>query len=217
MEESVITILGRANSSAVARVMWTIGELGLPHRRIDRGGEFGGLDDPDYRALNPGGRIPTVCLPSGGALWESNAIIRYLACVYAPGRLWPEAPFARAEAEAWMDWSSTFGAAVGRIRAAYRSAGATVESCRPAVLRELPAVRILEQWLEGRRLMMGDDLSIADLSLGVMGHRYGRVPEALELPATPNISRWLDTLRARPAFQEHVVRAVTVRAHTVGG
>ncbi|KAF0185226.1 MAG: glutathione S-transferase family protein [Hyphomonadaceae bacterium] len=217
MKAGVFTILGRADSSAVARVMWTVGELGLPHRRLDLGGKFGGLDDPAHRALNPGGRIPTLVTPGGEALWESNAIIRYLTCTYARGAMWPEEPLARAEAEAWMDWSSTFGGAVGRMRTTYRAAGATVESCRSTVFGELPAVRILEQRLEGRRFVVDDSLSIADLSLGVMAHRYARIPDALELPATPNISSWLDRLRDRQAFQDHVVKAVTVRAHKIGG
>ncbi len=217
MDDSLFTVLGRADSSAVARVMWTIGELGLPHRRLDFGGAFGGLDDPSYRALNPGGRIPTLVLPGGEALWESNAIIRHLTSVYARNVLWPEEPLVRAEAEAWMDWSSTFAGAIGRMRSAYRAVGATVASCRPDVLRELPAVDILERRLAGRQFVMGDHLSIADLSLGVAAHRYARIPEVLELPATPNISEWLGRLRARQAFLDHVVKAVTVRPHTIGG
>ncbi len=217
MDEGVITVLGRADSSAVARVMWTIGELGLAHARIDRGGAFGGLDDPGYRAINPGGRIPTVCLPGGAALWESNAIIRYLASTHASGILWPEDPVQRAHAEAWMDWSSTFGAAVGRIRMAYRTPGATVQSCRHVALVEMEVVRVLERRLADREFMMGDLLSIADLSLGVTAYRFGLVPDALALPPTPGISRWLKTLGSRPAFRAHVIAVVTVGAQKVGG
>lgn len=75
----MIEIYGRTDSSAVARLMWTVHELGLPHRRIARGGEFGGLDAAEYRAINPAGTIPGVRLEDGRTLWESNAIIRFLA------------------------------------------------------------------------------------------------------------------------------------------
>jgi glutathione S-transferase len=217
MNEGVVTVFGRRDSSAVARVMWTIGELGLPFERLDRGGAFGGLDDPGYLALNPAGRIPALRLPTGVTLWESNAIIRYLTCTHAPNLLWFEDALTRAEAEAWMDWSSSLGGAVGRIRSAYRAVGATVETCRPVVRAEAAVIAVLERRLADRSFLMGESLSMADLSLGVIGHRLGRVPTALGLPATPGISRWLKALAQRPAFRRHVIDAVTVGIQQVGG
>src|SRR3546814_11426129 len=53
---AMIVIHGRANSSNVQKVLWLFDEIGLPFERVDRGGKFGGLDDPDYLALNPNGR-----------------------------------------------------------------------------------------------------------------------------------------------------------------
>ena len=83
-------LLGRANSSNVMKVIWLLEELGLPYRRTDAGGPYGQTDAPDYRAMNPTGRIPTL-VEDGWALWESNAILRYLCAAHAPGNaLWPD-------------------------------------------------------------------------------------------------------------------------------
>ena len=99
-------IWGRNDGSNVIKVMWCVGELAIAHERIDWGGDFGGNDDPEYRAKNPNGRLPTLEEEDGFTLWESGAIIRYLCAKHAAGTLWPGDPRARAAADKWMDWSS---------------------------------------------------------------------------------------------------------------
>src|SRR3546814_10005660 len=79
---------GRANSSNVQKVLWLLDEIGLAFERIDRGGRFGGLDDPAYRALNPNGLVPTV-IDGGLVLWESHAILRHYARQYPAAALLP--------------------------------------------------------------------------------------------------------------------------------
>ena len=75
-------VWGRNTSSNVMKVLWGLGELGLPFERIDVGGAFGKTDTPEYRAMNPTGLVPT--LQEGDfTLWESNAILRYLAQAHA--------------------------------------------------------------------------------------------------------------------------------------
>ena len=96
-------IWGRANSVNVQKVLWLADECGLAYERLDVGGPFGGNDQPWYLAMNPNGVVPTV-EEAGRILWESNAILRYLAARYAPGTLWPLDPGERSEAERWMDW-----------------------------------------------------------------------------------------------------------------
>jgi glutathione S-transferase len=86
---------GRTTSSNVAKVLWLLDEIGLSFERIDAGGAFGGTGTPEYRAMNPTGMIP-VWQEDGFAMWESNAILRYLAARHAPGPLWPEDHRARA-------------------------------------------------------------------------------------------------------------------------
>ena len=58
------------------------------------------------RRMNPNRLIPV--LEDGSAvIWESNAIVRYLAARYGAGGLWPEDPAPRSEADRWMDWQIT--------------------------------------------------------------------------------------------------------------
>src|SRR4051794_34663975 len=99
----MLKIWGRKTSSNVQKVMWAVGELGLPAERVDIGGPFGGNREPAYLALNPNGLIPTL-EDAGFIIWESNAIVRYLASRYGPGRLEPAEHHARALANQWMDW-----------------------------------------------------------------------------------------------------------------
>jgi glutathione S-transferase len=205
----MLTVWGRADSSAVARVMWTIGELGLEHVRHDVGGPFGGLETAGYRAKNPSGRIPTLELADGTALWESNAIIRYLCAEHDLGGTMPADPKMRAKAEAVMDWSSTFGGVVGRIRAAYKAEGASSASCAPAVAAAVPTLAVLESLLGNGDFVLGQSLSIADLSLGVIGLRLARCPTEIGLPEMPHFERWFHGLTQRPAYRSHVIEMVS--------
>ena len=77
----MLKVWGRRSSFNVQKVMWLTGELGLEHERIDAGGSFGGLDAPEFRARNPHGLVPVI--DDGGIIvWESHAILRYLAARY---------------------------------------------------------------------------------------------------------------------------------------
>ena len=62
----MLRIWGRRTSFNVQKVMWLVGELGLPHEHIAAGGRFGRLNDADFRAMNPHGRIPVI--DDGGTL-----------------------------------------------------------------------------------------------------------------------------------------------------
>ena len=85
----MIKIWGRNTSSNVQKVMWAIGEIDLPHQRIDVGGAFGKNREPPYLAINPNGLVPTLEEEDGFTLWESNSIVRYLAARHANRTLEP--------------------------------------------------------------------------------------------------------------------------------
>src|SRR5258705_3421871 len=84
----MLTIWGRASSTNVQKVLWVCDELGLTYQRIDIGGAFGGTRDPSYRTKNPNGLIPTLA-DDDFVLWESHAILRYLAAGDTHCRLYP--------------------------------------------------------------------------------------------------------------------------------
>ena len=64
----MLEIWGRRNSSNVIPAMWAVGETGVAYRRYDVGGSFGGLDTPEYLAMNPNGLVPTLS-DDGHILW----------------------------------------------------------------------------------------------------------------------------------------------------
>src|SRR5579864_9546335 len=99
----MLRIWGRKNSINVQKVMWAVGELGLPHERIDAGGPFGGLETEEFRAMNPNGRVPVID-DDGTVVWESHTIVRYLANKYGHGALAPADEGLKAQSDMWTDW-----------------------------------------------------------------------------------------------------------------
>lgn len=212
----MLTVWGRADSSATARVMWALAEAGVAHQRRDWGGRFGGTDDPAYRALSPHGRIPAITREDGFSLWESNTIIRWLATTCPEAGLWPADEAARWQAEAWMDWSGAPGRVIGPVRTAYRRAEPDPAEMAKTIATAAETFAVLDTQLTGKAFVMGDQFSVADLALGVVVHRWFRIPEALARPDLPALAAWHRRLCDRPAYQDHVVAKVSARPQTLG-
>lgn len=202
----MLKIWGRPNSVNVQKAMWTVGELGLEHERIDVGGAFGGLDTDDYGALNPNRLVPTLDV-DGKTIWESNVIVRYLASLHDAGGLSPSDPYERACAEQWMDWKITrlmppmtvlFW---GLVRHAPEYQDKAMQDAANEKL--FAAFDILDSRLAGRDFVMGDRLTIGDIPVGAATYRYFNL--GVDLPDVPNVRRWYEALTKRPAFAEHVM------------
>ena len=201
----MIKVWGRKNSSNVQKVMWAIGELGLAHERLDVGGPFGGNREAGYLAMNPNGLVPTI-QDGDLTLWESNAILRYLAAVYGMGRLRPADAKAAAVCEQWMDWQVSVVAPaitpafLGLIRTPPEQRDAAAIAASQA--RTTDAMTMLDARLAQSRHVAGDGFTMADIPLGIMAYRYWQlVPQR---PEHPNLKRWYDLIAARPAFAAHV-------------
>ena len=81
----MIEVWGRRSSSNVQKVVWALDELRLPFKRHTVGGSFGGTREPAYLKMNPNAVVPT--LQDGDiTMFESNAIVRYLAACYGEGK-----------------------------------------------------------------------------------------------------------------------------------
>src|SRR3989304_1196014 len=105
----MLRIWGRTNSVNVKKALWCAEELGLAYERIDAGLQFGVVDTAEYRKLNPNGLVPTI-EDHGFVLWESHAIVRYLAAKHGAGTLWPTDLKVRADAARWVGWGDTMDA-----------------------------------------------------------------------------------------------------------
>jgi len=205
----MLTIWGRANSINVQKVMWTVGELGLEHRRIDAGGKFGGLDTPEYRKRNPNGLVPVID-DGGTVVWESHAILRYLAAKYGAGSLWPADPAARAAGDQWIEWTQTTlqPAFIGGVFwAAFRTPKAQQNPAQIArnVKRAGELFRMLDRALESRAFLSGRDFALGDIPAGTQLFRYFELD--IERPALPHVENWYARLKSRPAYREHVMVA----------
>ena len=102
----MLKVWGRQSSFNLQKVMWLVDELGLAHEHILAGGDHGGLDTPAFRAMNPHGRVPVID-DDGVVVWESHAILRYLAARHGGERFWSPDAATRSQADRWMDWSQT--------------------------------------------------------------------------------------------------------------
>lgn len=198
---------GRASSSNVMKVLWTLEELGLDYERVDAGGAFGRTREPDYRAMNPMGLVPTLQEEDGWALWESNAIARYLCNQYAPGgSLYPSAPRARAAVETWMDW--TLGHVTAPMVTIFFTHVRLKEHERDWAAEGKARVDCARLWkivdgkVASQRFLCGEDLTLADIALGCWVHRWHVLP--IERPALPNLARYYEALKTRPGFTRHV-------------
>ena len=148
-------------------------------------------------------------LEDGGlAVWESHAILRYLAARYGPDRFWPGDPAVRASVDGWMDWMQTslqpdfLG---GVFWGFYR----TPETQRdgPAIERSVERCathfRLLDRVLADRPFLTGDRLSLADITVGTALYRYFELEVAR--PTVPHVDAWYDRLQQRPAYRAGVM------------
>lgn len=202
----MLKLWGRRSSINVQKVLWTLAELGLPFEQIDAGGRFGGLDTPEFRARNPHGRIPVID-DDGAVIWESNAIVRYLAARYSVGALWPQPPAERAVADQWMDWCATGLPFMDFFWSWYRTPENQRDAARNAALLAAThqAFAVLDTALGGRPFLTGDHLTMGDIPAGTMLYRYFTLE--ITRPRRPRLEAWYQTLCERSAYRQNVMLA----------
>ncbi|MCB2053459.1 MAG: glutathione S-transferase family protein [Geminicoccaceae bacterium] len=206
----MLKIWGRTNSINVQKVMWTVGELELAHERIDAGGAFGRLDTDEYGRMNPNRRIP-VLQDGDVTIWESQAIVRYLAAVHGAGSLWDEDPARRSLADRWMEWA--VGTIMPQLHPIFWTLKRTPEAERDMAAVERAAVaiqplwRLLDEHLAHSSFVAGDRLTMGDIPLGCAWWRYANLD--VDHPAVPNIDLWYQNLKRRDAYRRHVMIEVT--------
>jgi glutathione S-transferase len=197
---------GRLNSHNVKKVAWLAIEAGIAHERRDIGGAFGFTDA--YLALNPNRLIPTI-EDDGFVLWESNAILRYLAARYVPA-LWPADPQARALGDRWMDVQFTFAVAQ-RVAFLNLVRRPPAERDQAAIERSAVAtgrlMAIVDEELARRPWLSGEDFGIGDIPMGVYAHTWFSLP--IERPDRPHVAAWYERLKARPGYAETVMIPLT--------
>jgi len=164
---------------------------------------------PDYLSLNPNGKIPAILDPDGPGgqpmgLWESGAILVYLAD--KTGQLIPTDPAARYETLQWVFWQmGAVGPMFGQVGFFHKFAGKDYEDKRPRdryVAEAKRLLSVLEDRLKDRAFIMGDDFTIADVSLiGWVSNLvtfYG-AGELVDYGSLTAVPAWVERCLARPA------------------
>jgi glutathione S-transferase len=203
----MLKIWGRKNSLNVQKAMWTVGELGLAHQRIDAGGPFGGLNTAEFAAMNPNRRVPVID-DDGVVIWESHSIVRYLAARYGTGSLWAEDPITRSLADRWIDWTlaDLQPAFIGGVFwTFYRTpvAQQNRSAIERGIAQSAELFGLLDRHLADKPFVAGDFFTMGDIPAGAQLYRYFTLDIAR--PSLPNVEAWYGRLTERPAYCEHVM------------
>jgi len=203
----MLRIWGRRNSINVQKVMWAAGELGLAHEHIDAGGSFGGLDTDEFAAMNPNRRVPVID-DDGTVVWESHAIVRYLAAKYGAGTLAPDDAGLRAQCDMWMDWTlaDLQPAFIGGV---FWNFYRTPEEqrnwklIRQGLARTTILFKLLDEYMAGRAFIAGDSFTMGDIPAGAQLYRYFTL--RIDRVPLPGVEAWYARLQEREAFRTHVM------------
>jgi len=203
----MLEIWGRKNANQVIQVLWTLAELEIDYQRHSIGTQDGDLETEEYKSLNPNSKIPTI-RDNGFVMWESHAIIRYLARQYGLGTLYPDDPQKAAMSDQWMTWSTD--SFMGTFFPVFWQLVRTEESERDykkiaeMAKQSSEILQILEDHLVKNNFVAGEQFTYGDIPLGVLIHKYFVLD--IERPSLPGIEAWYERLSIREPFQEHAMQ-----------
>lgn len=204
-----ITLYHYALSGHAHRAQLGLSLLGLPHRLVDvdlKGGEH---KRAEFLRMNPFGQVPVID-DGGTVVHDSNAILVYLALKYDAARRWlPAAPEAQAAVQVWLSAAAgpiAFGPAAARLVTVF---GATLDA-QGAIGRAHQLLGVMEPLLAGRRFLVGDAPTIADIA----GYSYiAAAPEGnVDLAPYAAVRAWLQRIEALPGFVPFPKTAVGLAA-----
>lgn len=204
----MLTIWGRKTSSNVKALMWCVGELGLTYRRHDAGHRFGGLDSAEFAALNPNRTIPVLQDGTAAPIWETGAILRYLAARYGDAQFWPPDPMQRAAVDKWAEWAKINAAMAFTVPVFWRVVRTAAPQRDTAAITQAVAdlelkLKIADHQLSQTAYLAGSTFTLADIQLGHILYRYYDIE--IRRAALPNLQQYYRNLTERPAFRDHVM------------
>ncbi len=188
-----------SNATPVASAL---AELDIPHQRIKVDIKAGEQHRPEFLALNPNGKVPTLTV-DGAPMFETLAIQLWLGERYGVERgLWPAAGTPeRLLAMSWCAWAYvSYGAVVSRLHLATHHADAPDSAGVEKVLSHADELlAVLDGHLSRQPWMLGAAYSLADLVVGsVIGYS---VFLGARVASHPHVRAWLDRVQARPAMR----------------
>jgi len=166
------------------------------------------VDTPEYRAINPNGTVPSLQDGGNPPIWETAAILRYLADRYGSEEFWPRDANARAEIDKWAEWSKLNIALNFTAPVFWRVVRTPPSKRDPAAIEK--ALKSLDRYLDiaETRLaefpfLAGESFTLADIQFGHVLFRYFDID--ITRTDHPCIRRYYDALTRREAYREHVM------------
>lgn len=192
-----ITLHGFPLSGHSHRVQLALSLMGLPHQVVQVDLKNGAHKSPEFLQLNPFGQVPV--LDDGGTtLFDSNAILVYLATKYDADHRWlPRDPKGQADVQAWLSVAAgqiAFGPAAARLITVF---GARFNP-EDVIGRAHGLLKVMDAQLAARHFLVGNSATLADIA----GYSYvSAAPEGnVDLAAYPNVRAWLARVEALPGF-----------------
>jgi glutathione S-transferase len=195
----MFTVYGMADSGNSYKVKLALEQLALPYRWVEVDTARGATRTPEFLAMNPNGKVPTLALEGGSFLPESNAILCYLA---EGSPLMPAERLARARVLQWMffeQYSHEPYIAVARAILRHQPS----DSPRRAELPRLherghQALAVMEQHLAREPYFAGGRYSVADISL--FAYTHTATDGGFDLGRYPALLGWLERVHSQPRF-----------------
>ncbi len=160
---------------------------------------------PEFVQINPNHMIPTL-VDGDFVLWESNAIMQYLCSKVPDNSLLPADPIGRADVNRWQFWQTGhFGSACGvfifenLIKPVFSQAEPDLQEIAKGEERFHRFAKVLDDHLKGRDWLVGDDVTLADFSVG----SYLDLTSMAKYPVEPylEIQRWYAGIEKLAAWQ----------------
>jgi glutathione S-transferase len=178
------------------RVKLFLSLLDLPFQVVELNMKAADNRKPEYLALNPFGQVPTI-QDGDVTLFDSNAILVYLARRYGDASWLPDDPLGAAAVQRWLSLAAgqiAYGPCAARLVTVFGAPNDHQTAKNIAV----KLFDVIEQELAGKPFAAGDHVTIADIA----AHTYiAHAPEGgVSLEAYPNIRAWLRRVEALPRF-----------------
>jgi len=201
----MLKIYGHEGAPNVRKVLWGAAELQIEFEVVPIGGNHGPLDTPEYRSVNPNAKMPSID-DDGFVLWESHAILRYLARKVGDAALYPPDLQSRSIVEQWLDWQAAHQAHAVRTLARLFMAPDSPSAIQvgDAAAAAEPLFDILEQRLTQSAFVAGDGFTLADIPAAIGFERWSTLP--IDHQPTPATTAWFSQISRRPAFRSAPAR-----------
>jgi len=204
----MLSVYGRASSSNVQALVWGLEELGLTYTRLDYGENAAPLDTSEFRALNPHARIPVLVHDHHPPIFETAAILRYLASQFGDARFWPRDPVLRAQVDMWAEWAKRHVAEAFTGPVFWRAVRTPAPRRDPAAIAKAldrlhAELETAEEQLTTHTHIAGAGFTLADIQFGHVLFRYFDID--ITRPDLPALMDYYERLTRRPAFRRAVM------------